>query len=58
VDEVRRVLSEMDGACRLVAELLHGSCLRLLEALMLRVKDVDYERRQLTYAIRSGNTTA
>jgi hypothetical protein len=39
VDEVRRVLGEMDGACRLVAELLYGSGLRLLEALMLRVKD-------------------
>jgi integrase len=47
VDEVRRVLGEMDGACRLVAELLYGSGLRLLEALMLRVKDVDFERGQL-----------
>jgi len=38
-DEVHRVLAELSGVNRLVAQLLYGSGLRLLEALELRVKD-------------------
>ena len=37
----------MDGVSRLVAQLLYGAGLRLLEALMLRVKDIDFERGQI-----------
>ncbi|HSP13748.1 MAG TPA: integron integrase [Thermoanaerobaculia bacterium] len=48
VDEVRMVIDQMEGVCRLVGQLLYGSGLRLLEALMLRVKDLDFERGQLT----------
>jgi len=51
-DEVRRLLAALHGTERLVAELLYGSGLRLLEALRLRVKDVDFDRREL--AVRSG----
>ena len=47
VDEVRDVLDRMRGVPRLVAQLLYGSGLRLLEALMLRVKDVDFARGQI-----------
>jgi integron integrase len=50
--EVDAVLSELSGTKRIVASLLYGSGLRLLEALQLRVKDVDVERREL--AVRSG----
>lgn len=50
--EVRRVLSELDGAAHLVASLLYGSGLRLLECLNLRIKDVDFERRQIV--VRGG----
>ena len=39
--EVRAVLSHLDGQYRLMAQLLYGSGLRLLECLRLRVKDVD-----------------
>jgi len=46
-EEVRRVLSRMTGAGHLVALLLYGSGLRLLEGLMLRVKDVDFEHGQI-----------
>ena len=46
-DEVRAVLSALEGRNRLVATLLYGSGLRLLEALRLRVKDVDLGREQL-----------
>lgn len=51
-EEVRAVLACMDGAPRLVACLLYGAGLRLLEACRLRVKDVDFDRNQLV--VRSG----
>lgn len=50
--EVQAVLFHLDGDKRLVASLLYGSGMRLLEALQLRVKDVDLERRELT--VRRG----
>jgi len=40
-EEVRAVLSQLNGQYRLMAQLLYGSGLRLLECLRLRVKDVD-----------------
>jgi integron integrase len=46
-DEVRTLLGHMSGTPRLVARLLYGSGVRLLEGLALRVKDVDRERHQL-----------
>jgi integron integrase len=45
--EVQAVLARMRGPAWLVAMLLYGSGLRLLEALRLRVKDVDFERREI-----------
>jgi integrase len=51
-DEVDAALAKMRGTARLAASLLYGGGLRLLEALTLRVKDVDLESRQLT--IRGG----
>ena len=41
------VLRHVRGVERLVAGLLYGSGLRLLEALQLRVKDVDFQRREI-----------
>lgn len=51
-DEVRAVLSHMEGVPRLMATLLYGSGLRLLECCRLRVKDVDFARSQIV--VRSG----
>jgi len=50
--EVRDVLKLLDGPVWIAAALLYGSGLRLLEALRLRVKDVDFGTHQIT--VRSG----
>lgn len=44
VPEVERVLAFMDGDAALLARLLYGTGMRLMEALSLRVKDVDFAR--------------
>ena len=51
-EEARQVILAMSGTPQLVAKLLYGSGLRLLEALRLRVKDLDFEMKQLT--VRDG----
>ena len=51
-DEVDAVLARMSGTSRIAAQLLYGSGLRLLECLTLRVKDVEFEKGQLT--VRRG----
>ena len=51
-EEVQAVIDALDGPPRLLALLLYGAGLRLLEALRLRVKDVDFGRNQIT--VRSG----
>jgi integron integrase len=51
-DEVRRVLAFLRGEKWLVANLLYGAGLRLREALRLRVKDLDFDYRQLV--VRDG----
>ena len=47
-EEVRAVLDRLTGVDALVAGLLYGSGLRLMEALRLRVHDLDFSRRELT----------
>ncbi|MEO7969826.1 MAG: integron integrase, partial [bacterium] len=51
-NEVAGVLARLDGTPHLIASLLYGSGLRLMEAVRLRVKDIDFERQELT--IRQG----
>jgi integron integrase len=46
--EVRAVLSNLNGQYRLMAQLLYGSGLRLLECLRLRVKDIDLHYLHIT----------
>ncbi len=50
--EVQAVLSRLDGTMWLIASLLYGSGLRIMEALRLRVKDVDLARREIL--VREG----
>jgi integron integrase len=53
--EVIALLQCLQPPFRLIAELLYGSGLRLLECLSLRVKDIDLERRQITVRRGKGN---
>lgn len=50
--EVRELLAAMAGTYQLMARLLYGTGMRLLELLRLRVKDVDFARLQIT--VRAG----
>lgn len=50
--EVRAVLRELKGPYWVIANLLYGSGLRLLEALRLRIKDLDLDKR--TVIVRDG----
>jgi integron integrase len=51
-DEVKRLLQHLEAPAWLMASLLYGAGLRLLECLRLRVKDVDFAMHQLT--VREG----
>jgi integron integrase len=51
-DEVASILLHLEGVAFLVGSLLYGSGLRLLEALRLRAKDLDFSYRQIV--VRDG----
>jgi integron integrase len=51
-DEVHAVLSRLSGTHWLIASLLYGAGLRIMEALRLRVKDVDFARKEIL--VRDG----
>ena len=55
-DEVRALLSQMQGPSGLIAALLYGAGLRLSECLSLRVKDIDFDRQQIV--VRRGTASA
>jgi len=51
-DEVANILGRLEGTHCLVVSLLYGTGMRILEALRLRVKDVDFARKEIL--IRDG----
>lgn len=51
-EEVAALLAEMNGVTWLMASLLYGAGLRLMECVRLRVQDVDFVRREIT--VRQG----
>ena len=54
-EEVRRVLSQMRGTPQLVARLLYGTGMRVLEGLRLRVKDLDFQSGEVMVRGGKGN---
>ena len=53
--EVRNVLENITGTNQLVAKLLYGTGMRLMEALRLRVQDIDFEQFQIIVRSGKGN---
>ena len=51
-EEVTRLLALLEGPVWLMAALLYGTGMRLMECMRLRVKDVDFDRREIT--VRNG----
>jgi integrase len=51
-EEVSPLIKAMSGTPQLVVKLLYESGLRLMEALRLRVKDLDFQMKQVT--VRNG----
>ncbi len=54
VDEVAALLNHLHGVHWLVASLLYGSGLRLMEAMRLRIQDLDLERSEVTVNTGKG----
>ncbi len=52
LDETARLLANMTGVQRVMAELMYATGARIIELVRLRVKDIDFERNQIT--IREG----
>ncbi len=52
VNEVHRLMASLDGVYSLMARLIYGSGMRLMECVRLRVKDVDFDR--LEVVVRQG----
>jgi len=55
--EVRAVLRPLEGVPRLMAHLLYGAGLRLLECCRLRVQDVDFATNQIVAALARATRT-
>ena len=53
--EVRNILNAMTGTNALIAKLLYGTGMRLMEALRLRVQDVDFAQHQIIVRSGKGN---
>ena len=52
--QIERLLAQMDGTHALMARLLYGTGMRLMECIRLRVKDVNFERREIIVRCGKG----
>ena len=53
--EARAVLNELSGTYLLICQLLYGCGLRVTECLTLRIKDLDFDRNEITVRSGKGN---
>jgi len=51
-DEIDRLMSRLEGTHALMARMIYGTGMRLMECLRLRIKDVDFDHREII--IRDG----
>ena len=54
-DEVMQLLSHIEGTNLLVAQLLYGTGMRLMEGIRLRIKDINFEYSQIIIREGKGN---
>ena len=54
-NEVKSLLQEMRGQSQLMASLMYGTGMRLMECVRLRVQDIDFEYQQITVRQGKGN---
>ena len=53
-EEVKRMLAIMEGRSRLMASLMYGTGMRLMECVRLRVQDIDFDYQQITVRLGKG----
>ena len=53
--EASRVIAELEDPWRLMAEIMYGSGLRVIEMLRLRIKDLDFDQSQIIVREGKGN---
>ena len=46
-EEIKSLVQQMDGIYQIMAKMLYGSGMRILECLRLRVKDLDFDRNEI-----------
>ena len=55
IDEVKSLLEEMNGRSKLMASLMYGTGMRVMECTRLRVQDIDFDYQQITVREAKGN---
>jgi integrase len=54
IGEIKRFLTYIDGKHALMAKILYGSGLRLMECVRLRIQDLDFDRKRI-HVLGKGN---
>jgi len=55
VEEVRMLLNQMEGTTALIAKMLYGTGMRIMEMLRLRIQDIDFYRNEIVVRSGKGN---
>jgi len=55
--EVKRVLAQLEGEARLMARLLYGCGIRLIECMELRIKDVNFDLKEIIVRDSAGTNS-
>jgi len=51
-DEVKRIIANLTGTNKLIAQVIYGGGLRIMECMRLRIKDIDFDNHQII--VRDG----